>query len=68
MALWAERMAVLESIVGERLTKINAGVPGGHIRVPVKFVEPIKDQLCIQVKLLINECLLVVYRCFQANS
>jgi hypothetical protein len=62
MALWAERMSVFEPIVGERLAEINADVPGGHIRVPVKFVGPIKDQPRKQVKLQTSETLLVVVR------
>ena len=62
MALWAEWMSIFEPIVGERLAEINAGVPGGHIRVPVKFVGPIKDQPCKQVKWQISECLLLIFR------
>jgi hypothetical protein len=62
MALWAEWMSVFEPIVGERLAEINAGVPGGHIRVPVKFIGPIKDQLCKQVKLYIGETSCVIFR------
>jgi hypothetical protein len=44
-------VAVFESIVGECLAEVNAGVPGGHNRVPVKLVGPIKDQPRKQVKL-----------------
>ena len=62
MALRAERVAVLESIVGERLAEINTGVLGGHIRVPVNLVGAIKDQPREQVKLQVSEALLLDFR------
>ena len=62
MALWAERVAVFESIVGECLAEVNAGVLGGHIRVPVKLVGAIKDQSREQVKLQVSEALLLAFR------
>jgi hypothetical protein len=45
VALWAEWMAVLETVVGEGLAKINTGVFGGHVRVPVKLPNPFKTSL-----------------------
>jgi hypothetical protein len=58
VALRAERVAVFESIVGERLAEVNAGVLGGHNRVPVNLVGAIKDQPREQVKLRVSEALL----------